>query len=148
MYKQEGINPMGGCLPMLLQIPIFFAMYGLFSNHFDLRGAVFLPPWITDLSAPESIWNFAPVKLPILGWSDLRLLPILFVATQLISGKFMQTPGAGTNAQMKMMTYGIPVIFFFVLYDVPSGLLVYWIVMNILTIFQQAYIAKVKRARG
>jgi YidC/Oxa1 family membrane protein insertase len=145
MYKQEGINPMGGCLPMLLQIPIFFAMYGLFSNHFDLRGAAFLPPWITDLSAPESIWNFAPFKIPILGWSDLRLLPILFVATQLISSKFMQTPGASSNAQMKMMTYGIPVVFFFVLYDVPSGLLVYWIVMNILTIFQQAYIAKFKR---
>lgn len=149
MYKQEGINPMGGCLPMLLQIPIFFAMYGLFSSHFDLRGAAFLPPWIVDLSAPESIWNFAPFKIPILGWSDIRLLPILFVATQLTSGKLMQAPGAaGTNAQMKMMTYGIPLLFFFVLYDVPSGLLVYWIVMNILTILQQAYIKKFKGAKG
>ena len=107
MYKKDGINPMSGCLPLLLQIPIFFAMYGLFSNHFDLRGAAFMPPWITDLSAPESIWNFAPVKIPFLGWSDLRLLPILFVATQLVSGKFTQTPGAVSNAQMKMMTYGI-----------------------------------------
>jgi len=147
LYKKEGINPMSGCLPLLLQIPIFFAMYGLFSNHFDLRGAAFLPPWITDLSAPESIWNFAPVKIPILGWSDIRLLPILFVATQLVSGKFTQTPGAVSNAQMKMMTYGIPIVFFFILYDVPSGLLVYWIVMNILTIIQQMYITRKMRAK-
>ena len=146
MYKTEGINPMGGCLPMLLQIPIFFAMYGLFNSHFDLRGAAFLPPWITDLSAPESIWNFAPFKLPIVGWSDLRMLPILFVLTQLVSGKFMQTPAAGSNTQMKMMTYGMPVIFFFILYEVPSGLLVYWIVMNVLTIVQQLYIKKKSRA--
>ena len=131
---------------MLLQIPIFFAMYGLFNSHFDLRGAAFLPPWITDLSAPESIWNFAPFKLPIVGWSDLRMLPILFVLTQLVSGKFMQTPAAGSNTQMKMMTYGMPVIFFFILYEVPSGLLVYWIVMNVLTIVQQLYIKKKSRA--
>jgi YidC/Oxa1 family membrane protein insertase len=148
LYKREGINPMSGCLPMLLQIPIFFAMYGLFSNHFDLRGAAFLPPWITDLSAPESIWNFAPFTLPIVGWSDLRLLPILFVATQLLSGTMMQTPGTGSNAQMKMMTYGIPVVFFFVLYDVPSGLLVYWIVMNALTIVQQMVINKMRKAQA
>lgn len=145
LYKREGINPMSGCLPMLLQIPIFFAMYGLFSKHFDLRGAAFIPPWITDLSAPESIYSFAPHKLPILGWSDIRLLPILFVITQLISGMFTQTAGTASNAQMKMMTYGIPIIFFFILYDVPSGLLVYWIVMNILTIFQQMYINRKRR---
>jgi YidC/Oxa1 family membrane protein insertase len=145
LYKREGINPMSGCLPMLLQIPIFFAMYGLFSKHFDLRGAAFIPPWITDLSAPESIYSFAPHKLPLVGWSDIRLLPILFVITQLISGMFTQTAGTASNAQMKMMTYGIPIIFFFILYDVPSGLLVYWIVMNILTIFQQMYINRKRR---
>jgi YidC/Oxa1 family membrane protein insertase len=148
IYKKEGINPMSGCLPMLLQIPIFFAMYGLFSNHFDLRGAAFLPPWITDLSAPDSVWNFAPVKIPILGWSDLRLLPILFVGTQLLSSKMMQTPSTASNTQMKMMTYGIPIVFFFVLYDVPSGLLVYWIVMNILTVVQQFVISKKKKTSG
>lgn len=147
IYKKEGINPLSGCLPMLLQIPIFLAMYGLFSTHFDLRGAAFLPPWITDLSAPDSVWNFAPKSLPFLGWSDLRLLPILFVATQLISSKMMQTPSAVSNTQMKMMTYGIPIVFFFVLYDVPSGLLVYWIVMNILTVVQQ-YIVKMRKAGG
>ncbi|MDR1932253.1 MAG: membrane protein insertase YidC [Spirochaetales bacterium] len=144
IYKKEGINPMSGCLPMLLQIPIFLAMYGLFSNHFELRGEAFFG-WITDLSAPDSIWNFAPLALPILGWSDLRLLPILFVGTQLISSKMMQTPTTTSNTQMKMMTYGIPVVFFFVLYDVPSGLLVYWIAQNILSVIQQFWINKKRK---
>jgi YidC/Oxa1 family membrane protein insertase len=144
IYKREGINPMSGCLPMLLQIPIFFALYGLFNNHFDLRGAAFFG-WINDLSAPDSIWNFAPAAVPFFGWSDIRLLPVLFVATQLISSKMMQTPGAVSNTQMKMMTYGIPIVFFFVLYDVPSGLLVYWIVQNVLSVVQQFTINRKRR---
>jgi YidC/Oxa1 family membrane protein insertase len=144
IYKREGINPMSGCLPMLLQIPIFLALYGLFNNHFDLRGAAFFG-WINDLSAPDSILNFAPVTVPFLGWNDVRLLPILFVATQLISSKMMQTPASVSNTQMKMMTYGIPVVFFFVLYDVPSGLLVYWIVQNVLSVVQQFVINRKRR---
>jgi YidC/Oxa1 family membrane protein insertase len=146
IYKREGINPMSGCLPMLLQIPIFFALYGLFNNHFDLRGAAFFG-WINDLSAPDSIWNFAPAAVPFFGWSDVRLLPILFVATQLISSKMMQTPATVSNTQMKMMTYGIPIVFFFVLYDVPSGLLVYWIVQNVLSVVQQFWINRKRRLR-
>jgi YidC/Oxa1 family membrane protein insertase len=107
-----------------------------------LRGAEFIAPWITDLSGPESIWNFAPFQLPILGWSDLRLLPIIFVGTQLLSSKLMQTPQASSQGNMKMITYMLPIVFFFVLYDVPSGLLLYWISTNILTVLQQRIIAK------
>jgi len=138
LYKKEGVNPLGGCLPMGLQFPFFIAMFGVFNNHFDLRGATFIPGWITDLSAPESIWNFGGFSLPLLGWSDLRLLPILFVASQLLSSKLMQNPAAGTsNSQMKMMQYGMPIMFFFILYNMPSGLLVYWIFSNMLTVGQQ-----------
>jgi len=141
MYKKEGVNPMGGCLPMLIQFPFFIAMFGLFNNHFDLRGASFISGWIVDLSAPESIWNFGGYALPLLGWTDLRLLPILFVGSQLLSSKLMQTPTTGAdNSQMKMMQYGMPIMFFFILYNMPSGLLVYWIFSNILTVAQQYYI--------
>ncbi len=140
LYKKEGVNPLGGCLPMALQFPFFIAMFGLFNNHFDLRGATFIPGWITDLSAPESILNFGNFTVPLLGWNDLRLLPILFVASQLLSSKLMQNPGAGTsNSQMKMMQYGLPLMFFFILYNMPSGLLVYWIFSNVLTVGQQFY---------
>jgi YidC/Oxa1 family membrane protein insertase len=140
-YKRENYNPMSGCLPMLIQFPLFIAMYSLFNNHFDLRGASFIPGWIGDLSLPETIWNFGSFRLPILGWNDLRALPIIYLASQLLYGKFTSTPQSGQNAsQMKLMMYGMPIMFFFVLYDVPSGLLIYWIVSNVLTIGQQIVI--------
>ncbi|MFA6507692.1 MAG: membrane protein insertase YidC [Treponemataceae bacterium] len=141
-YKKEGYNPMAGCLPMLIQIPIFFAMYNLFNNHFDLRGAMFIPGWIPDLSIGESVWNFAPFKIPFLGWSDLRVLPFLYVGSQLLYGMVTQTPDQQGNAQMKMMLYLMPIMFFFMLYDVPSGLLLYWIMSNVLTMIQQLGINK------
>jgi YidC/Oxa1 family membrane protein insertase len=150
LYKKEGASPVSGCLPMLLQLPIFLAMYNLFNNHFDLRGAMFIPGWIPDLSLPESIWSFAPFKLPFLGWSDIRLLPFIYVGSQLLYGKITQTPDQKGNAQMKMMLYVMPIMFFFILYNVPSGLLVYWIFSNILTLVQQLiinkYLAKRKAA--
>lgn len=140
-YKRENYNPMSGCLPMLIQFPLFIAMYNLFNNHFDLRGASFIAGWIGDLSLPESIWNFGEFRLPLVGWSDLRALPIIYLVSQLLYGKFTQTSQPGQNAnQMKLMMYGMPIMFFFVLYDVPSGLLLYWIVSNVLTIVQQVVI--------
>ncbi|MCL2185553.1 MAG: membrane protein insertase YidC [Treponema sp.] len=142
-YKQEGYNPLSGCLPMLLQLPIFIAMYNLFNNHFDLRGAGFISGWIPDLSLPEAIWNFPEgVRLPILGWTALRALPFIYVASQLLYSKVTQMPGQQSNAQMKMMLYAMPIIFFFVLYNVPSGLLIYWIFSNLLTLVQQLIINK------
>jgi YidC/Oxa1 family membrane protein insertase len=138
LYKKEGVNPLGGCLPLALQLPFFIAMFGLFNNHFDLRGATFIPGWINDLSSPESILSFGDFTLPLLGWNDLRLLPILFVGTQLITSKLMQNPSASTQ-QMRMITYVLPIVFFFVLYNMPSGLLVYWIVTNVLTAAQQFF---------
>jgi YidC/Oxa1 family membrane protein insertase len=142
LYKKEGYNPLSGCLPMIIQMPLFFAMYNLFNTHFDLRGALFIPGWIPDLSLPESIWSFAPFRLPILGWSNLRALPFIYVTSQLLYGKVTQTPDQQGNAQMKMMLYVMPIMFFFILYDVPSGLLVYWIMSNLLTLVQQLTINK------
>lgn len=148
LYKTEGVNPMAGCLPLLIQMPLFIAMYNLFNTHFDLRGALFIPGWIPDLSMPETVWNFSPTRIPILGWSDLRLLPIIYLASQLFYGKFTQQPASGQTAtQMKIMMYGMPIFFFFVLYDVPSGLLVYWIASNLITIAQQIVINDILKQR-
>lgn len=139
LYKKEGVNPLGGCLPLLLQLPFFLAMFGLFNNHFDLRGAAFIPGWISDLSAPESILNFGDFRIPILGWNDLRLLPIIYVGTQIITSKLTSNPSAGSAGNMKLMMYALPIVFFFILYDMPSGLLVYWITTNVLTAAQQYF---------
>jgi len=138
LYQKEGVNPLGGCLPMVLQIPIFFALYGLFNNHFDLRGAMFIPGWIPDLSLPDSVWHWG-FALPFVNWTDLRILPLLMVGTQIWTSALSQ-PTGGMTQQMKIMTFGLPVIFLFMLYEMPSGLMVYWCVQNILTVVQQWYI--------
>jgi YidC/Oxa1 family membrane protein insertase len=150
-YKKEGYNPLSGCLPMLIQFPIFIAMYNLFNNHFDLRGAMFIPGWIPDLSVPEYVYEFpGNFSLPLLGWTAIRLLPFIYVGSQLLYGKVTQTPDQKGNTQMKMMLYAMPLIFFFILYDVPSGLLLYWIMSNVLTMVQQVglnkYHARKKKA--
>ncbi|MFP4266949.1 MAG: membrane protein insertase YidC [Spirochaetaceae bacterium] len=145
LYKTEGVNPMGGCLPLLLQMPIFIALFGLLNKHFDLRGATFIEGWISDLSGPESIFNFAPIEIPILGWSDIRLLPIIFAGTMFLSSKMMQSPGASSQGNMKMIMYFMPLFLFFILYNAPSGLLLYWIMTNFLTVVQQKVIGKYRK---
>ena len=146
LYKKAGVNPLGGCLPLLLQMPIFFALYGLLSTHFELRGAGFISPWITDLSVADSIYNFAPGAIPVIG-SDIRLLPIFMVVSQIFSTKIMQTPQSANNPQMKMMTYMLPIIFLFFLYDAPSGLLLYWSMSNILSIVQQVIVNRMMKKK-
>jgi len=128
---------------MLIQLPIFMAMFQLFNNHFDLRGAMFIPGWITDLSVPESIFDFPEdFRLPFLGWTALRLLPFIYVGSQLLYGKVVSNPAQQGNMQMKIMLYAMPIVFFFILYEMPSGLLVYWIMSNLLTLVQQVIINK------
>jgi len=138
MYQKEGVNPLGGCLPMVLQIPVFFALYSMFNTQFDLRGAMFIPGWIPDLSLPDSAWHWG-FALPLVNWTDLRILPFVMVGTQIWTSTLTQ-PASGSTGQMKIMTYGLPFIFFFMLYNMPSGLMVYWCAQNILTVVQQWYI--------
>jgi YidC/Oxa1 family membrane protein insertase len=145
LYKREKINPLGGCLPMLFQFPIFISLYGLLNKHFELRGAMFIPGWIEDLSLPESIINFAPLSLPLIG-SDIRLLPILYGVSMIFSFKISQAGGATQSGMTgKFMMYGMPIMFFFILYNAPSGLLLYWMVMNFISIGQQIYMNKKRR---
>ncbi len=149
LYRREKINPLSGCLPLLLQIPVFFALYNLLNSYFELRGAMFIPGWIPDLSVPEYIVKFPPgFAIPLLGWTALRVLPLLMVASQLLQGKFTQPADQSqAGAQMKLMTYALPIVFLFILYDMPSGLVLYWTVQNILSIFQQLYINSLKKKK-
>jgi YidC/Oxa1 family membrane protein insertase len=140
LYSKEKINPLGGCLPMLIQFPILIAFYGLLNKNFELRGAMFIPGWIPDLSQPDTVLTWA-ANIPFIG-TQLHLLPIFYTISMIFSMKITQTgqSGAGqTESMMKIMTYGMPVMFFFVLYNAPSGLLLYWSVMNAISIGQQVY---------
>ena len=141
LYKQEGVSPLGGCLPMLLQFPILIAMYGLLNRHFELRGAMFIPGWIPDLSVPETVFTLG-FRLPLLG-NEIHLLPILYTVSMIFSMKITQAQNTGASGQGKgmqfFMMYGMPILFFFILYSAPSGLLLYWMAQNILSMGQQFY---------
>ncbi len=149
LYQQAGYNPASGCLPMLFQFLVLFAMYNLFNNYFEFRGAMFIPGWIPDLSTGDVVKTFN-FNIPLIG-NQLRLLPVIYVATQLLSGKITQygqtaAPGQ-SQATMKFMMYGMPLMFFFMFYNAPSGLLLYWLTSNVLQIFQQLIINKMMKEK-
>ena len=149
-YKEAGYNPLSGCLPLLIQFPLIFAMFNLFNNYFEFRGAMFIPGWIPDLSVGDSIYIF-PAAIPFIGDTPLRLLPIIYVASQLLFTKVTQSAAANTaganGGSMKMMMYGMPLFFFFMFYSAPAGLLLYWTVSNFLQLIQQIVINKVMHAK-
>ena len=145
LYKEIGYNPLSGCLPMIFQFVILFAMFNLFKNYFEFRGASFIPGWIEDLSVGDHIGPTFSKSLPLLGWNTIRILPVIYLISQLLFGKITGNGGttAGQNAgQMKLMMYGMPLMFFFLFYDAPSGLLLYWTVSNLIQLAQQLYINK------
>jgi len=141
LYKEIGYNPMAGCLPMLITFVILYAMYRLFNNYFEFRGASFIPGWIPDLSKGDSVATL-PFELPFGFGNQLRLLPIIYVVSQILFGKFTQNGGtaSASQTQMKMMMYGMPLVFFFIFYNAPAGLLLYWIVSNVIQLAQQLFI--------
>ena len=141
LYKEIGYNPLSGCLPMVFQFIILFAMYNLFNNYFEFRGASFIPGWISDLSAGDNVKTLG-FNIPLLG-NHIRLLPVIYVISQLLFGKITNnggTTGSQSAGQMKMMMYGMPILFFFLFYNAPSGLLLYWTISNLIQLGQQLYI--------
>jgi YidC/Oxa1 family membrane protein insertase len=122
LYQKEGINPMAGCLPLVLQLPILWGFYGLLSRAIELRGAPFIL-WIHDLSDKDPTY----------------VLPVLMTATMFIQTYI--TPSTGDPAQRKMFLI-MPLVFGFLFKDFPSGLVLYWLVQNTLTIIQQAIMNK------
>lgn len=147
LYKEIGYNPLSGCLPMLVQFVILFAMYNLFNNYFEFRGASFIPGWISDLSTGDTVKTLG-FDIPLLG-NQIRLLPVIYVISQLLFGKITQNGGTSvgqSNTQMKLMMYGMPILFFFLFYNAPSGLLLYWTVSNLIQLGQQLFInSKIKK---
>ncbi len=129
LFKQEGVNPLGGCLPMLFQMPILVAFFTVFRSTIEFRGAPFFG-WITDLSAPDTLMTIA--GFPI------NILPFLMGITMFLQQKLMAAPDSG--GQQKMMMYFMNVFFLFLFYTFPSGLNLYYSVFNILSIVQQKYL--------
>ena len=132
LYRRNGVNPLGGCLPMVLQFPVFIGLYNALSTPIELRHAPFL--WIKDLSRPD--WESLPFTLG--GWHiGIPILTILMGASMFLQQ--WMTPSAGDPNQRKMMML-MPLMFTFMFVSFPAGLTVYWLVNNLLSIGQQYWI--------
>ena len=142
LYKTYKINPLSGCLPMLAQIPVFIALYKGLLVTIELRHAPFFL-WINDLSAPEHLWDIAVAGYTV----PIRLLPLLMGISMFVQQKM--TPSAGMEpAQQKMMLF-MPIIFTFMFWSFPTGLVIYWLVNNVLAIGQQVmYNRKAEAAKA
>jgi YidC/Oxa1 family membrane protein insertase len=128
LYKREGVNPVGGCLPMLIQLPFFYAFYRVLNIAIELRHAPWL--WVSDLSAAES--------LPI------HLLPIVLIATQFLTQRM--TPAAGVDPNQQRMMMMMPLFFGVMFYSAPTGLVLYWLTGNLVGIAQQLLINRLMPA--
>ena len=136
LYKKKGVNPLGTCFPMLLQMPLLFALFTVFRSTIELRGEPFVF-WIKDLSAPDVLF-YLPFKIPLYG-NYVCALPILMALSMYAQQKMMQPNNAtGPQAdQQKMMQYFMMGFFFLLFNSFPSGLNLYYTLFNILTIAQQ-----------
>ena len=134
IYKEAGVNPLGGCLPTVLQMPLLFAMFYVFRSSIQLRQHGFL--WAKDLSIPDSILDFG-FKLPLYG-DHIAVFPILMAVTVYLQQKI--TPSTQTNEQMKVMAWMFPAMMLLFFNNMPAGLGLYYLMFNIFSVAQQYYI--------
>lgn len=147
LYKKEGVNPMSGCLPILIQIPIFFSLYKVLYVTIEMRHAPFFG-WIHDLSAPDptnlfTLFGMVPWDAP--GWLHLGIWPIIMCATMVLQQKL--NPKPTDPVQAAVISY-MPYIFLFMFAKFPAGLVVYWAWNNTLSIAQQALIQRRIKKHG
>jgi len=141
LYSQHKVNPLSGCLPLLLQMPIFFALYQVLMRSVVLKGASFL--WIKDLSEPDRLF-ILPLTLPVLG-NEINILPIVMAIGMFIQQKISTFSAGGVSAsQQKIMLIVMPVMFGFIFYRMPAGLVLYWLVNSILMLIYQIRLNKSK----
>jgi YidC/Oxa1 family membrane protein insertase len=137
LYRKEGVNPLGGCLPMVLQIPVFIGLFYALRSSIELRHSPFVG-WISDLSVPEALFTIPGLELPV------RVLPLLMGASMVVQQKL--TPMQMDPAQARMMLVLMPVMMTVMFYQFPSGLVLYWMVSNVLAIAHQLWIGRRIRA--
>lgn len=136
LYRKHGVNPLGGCLPMLVQIPIFVALYNALSSSVEMWRAPFL--WIKDLSQPDALFT-----VDVWGLKDYPFnLLALFMGVSMFFQQKMSPPATSDPQQAKLMLYMMPIMFVFMFWTFPSGLVLYWLVNNVLQMGQQYWLQK------
>ncbi len=140
LYKEAGVNPLGGCLPMVLQMPVFIALFNVLSHAVELRGAPWIG-WIHDLSQQDILFKL-PMSLPLIG-DNFSLLPLLMGAAMFAQSKLGGSPtGQPGNPMPPGFNTILPIVFTFLFYKMPSGLVIYWIINTSLSVAQQYYIVR------
>jgi len=131
LYKEYGVNPLGGCLPMLLQLPIFIGLYNMLRNSIELRHACFVPWWVEDLSQPDAFFGV------------VNVLPIFSVAIMFIQQRMQPKSGDPQQQQtQKIMGYMMPAFLGWIFYGMPSGLNLYFVVSMLVGVLEQRHIRK------
>ena len=136
LYKTHKVNPLGGCLPILLQLPVFFALYKILMIAIELRGTPFIL-WIKDLSSPDALFGHIPSAFPLIGGFAVGPLPILMGVSMVIQQKL--TPSTMDPTQNKIMML-MPIILTFLFLNFATGLVLYWLMNNVFSIVQQLYV--------
>ncbi|MDD2680043.1 MAG: YidC/Oxa1 family membrane protein insertase, partial [Candidatus Omnitrophica bacterium] len=141
LYRTHKVNPFGGCLPLILQMPIFFALYNALMRSVALKGAKFL--WIKDLSEPDKLF-ILPVSLPVLS-NEFNILPLIMAIGMFFQQKISSAAASGPSAeQQKIMLIVMPVMFGLIFYRMPSGLVLYWLVNSLLMLGFQLQMNRAK----
>ncbi len=138
LYRETGVNPLGGCLPMVLQLPVFIGLFYALQSSIDLRHAAFML-WINDLSAPATLFTLPGMDFPV------RIMPILMSASMFAQQKMMPQTGMDP-AQARMMLIMMPGMMLVISYTFPSGLVLYWLVSNLLGIGHQLWVRRKMQA--
>ena len=151
LYQNAGVNPLGGCLPMLVQMPIFFGLYGMISAAFELRQAGFL--WVDDLSRPDELVRL-PFVVPFLEWNAINLLPIIYTFIMILHNRITQQstppPAQGQQQQMQqqmqMMMKYMPWFLLFIFYMMPAALVLYFACSMTISLLESHLIKKKLKA--
>ena len=139
LYRETGVNPLGGCLPMLLQLPVFIGLFYALQSSIELRQAPFVL-WMTDLSAPDALFTIPGLEIPF------RVLPILMAASMVVQAKVQ--PMSVDPSQAAMMTTIMPIMMLVLFYQFPSGLVLYYMLSNFLGIGHQLWVGKNMKKEG
>lgn len=146
LYRERGVNPLSGCLPMIIQIPFLMWMYDLLKSTYELRGASFIPGWIDNLAAPDVLFSWT-TPIWFIG-NEFHLLPVLLGGLMFIQQRFL-TPGPSDPSQMseaqrqqRAMGSVMTIAFTFLFYNLPSGLNIYWLSSTLIGILQQWWTQK------
>jgi len=138
LYAREEIKGRPNMIPLLVHLPIFLLLFSILNTFIDFRMEMFIPGWIPDISRPDVIIDISPLAVPILGWKALRGLPLLMFVAALIQSRYTQPPDQ-LGRMMIFMSFLLPILLLFVMYNMPAGVVLYWTVHNLFSIAYQFY---------